>query len=130
MKTWILLGAFVIVAPIGCSMYNSYTTAVSVPSRVLNKTLETNNVIENYEYFYDAVSDYNSRLSQITSHSELLKTTIDESEKNRLNIELGAMKQSCREIANNYNVNSQKINVVAFKSKNLPEELSAKECEL
>lgn len=104
-------------------------TAATAPGRVVTKTLETNNIIQNYEWFYDVNAQFEARKGQIKAHSKLLATA-DAKEKSMLNIELGAMQQSCRDLATKYNANSQKMNTSVFKSNNLPSTLSTNECEV
>ena len=99
----------------------------SAPARVVSKTLDTNNIINNYEWYHDAHAQYTARLGQIRSHTELWKSA-DGAERNNLRIELSAMQQSCRELATAYNANSQKINRSIFKGTSLPETLEIEQC--
>lgn len=118
--------AAAILLPVGCGAYSIYTSAVTAPSRVISKTLETDNIIFNYEWFFNVNSQFQSRLAQIKEYKTFEG---DEAEKYRLRTELGAMKQSCRELANNYNANSAKLNRAIFRSHNLPLVLDAALCE-
>jgi hypothetical protein len=104
-------------------------SVATAPGRVVTKTLETNNIIHNYEWFFDVNAQFESRKGQIKAHSKLLASA-DAKEKSMLNIELGAMQQSCRDLATKYNANSQKMNTSVFKSNNLPFTLSTNECEV
>lgn len=104
-------------------------TAASAPGRVVNKTLGTDNIISSYEWFYDTNAQFDARRGQIKAHAALAKTEEDAKERSRLNIELGAMRQSCRDLATKYNANSEKANKSIFKSRGLPETLQLNECE-
>jgi hypothetical protein len=103
--------------------------AASAPGRVVSKTLDTDNIIGNYEWFYDTNAAYTSRLGQIAAHRKLVAGETVAAEKSRLNIELVGMEQTCRDLATKYNANSEKANRALFKSKNLPETLSASACD-
>jgi len=104
------------------------TTVVSAPSRVLNKTLETNNIIQTYEWFYDVSASYTSRLNQVNQYKTMLSTESDKGEKYRIRTELAAMQQTCRDLAAKYNANSEKMNKSVFKGWELPSSLSINEC--
>jgi hypothetical protein len=103
-------------------------TAATAPGRVINKTLETGNIIASYEWFHDTEAQYTTRRLQIVTHKKLIADEANPSEKSRLNIELAAMQQSCRELATKYNANSVKVNKSVFKGTSLPETLSVEAC--
>lgn len=105
------------------------SNVLSAPGRVLNKTIETNNIIFNYELFFDLNSNFDSRVSQVNQYKLLLSNETDKQEKINLRTELAGMQQSCRELANKYNTDSQKLNVGLFKDRNLPYTLNATLCE-
>lgn len=121
--------AALIVIPVGLSAIGTFNTVATAPGRVINKTLQTDNIIFNYERFFDVNANYESRVSQIKEHKSLLAETSDSAEKTNLRIELSAMKQSCRELANGYNADSRKLNRGLFKDRNLPYELDVTVCE-
>ena len=104
-------------------------SVASAPGRVVNKTLQTENILSSYEWFYDTNAQFDSRKSQVKSHAGLLAGEQDAKERSRLNIELSAMRQSCRDLATKYNANSEKANKSIFKSRGLPETLNLNECE-
>jgi hypothetical protein len=102
----------------------------TAPARVVEKTLGTDNIIASYEWFYDTNAQFEARLAQIKGHVGLLSSEKDAQERTRLNIELAAMRQSCRDMAAKYNGNSQKANKSLFKSRGLPEALALNACEV
>ena len=104
-------------------------TAATAPGRVVNKTLGTENIIASYEWFYDVNAQYEARSGQIKGHAALAKAESDPKERSRLNIELGAMRQSCRDLVAKYSANSEKANKSIFKSRGLPETLPLNACE-
>lgn len=104
--------------------------AVNSAAGVANKTLDSNNVIANYEWFYDTSAQFGARVGQIRAHMELVNDESDAKERSRLSIELSAMRQSCRDMASKYNANSEKMNRSLFKAKSLPETLSLNQCEV
>jgi hypothetical protein len=113
--------------PVGCAVVSMTNSVATAPARVVTKTLETDNIIYNYEYFFNVNSQYNSRVAQIKSWE--VETDADPAERQRLRVEVSAMRQSCRELANNYNANSGKMNRAIFRDHNLPQTLDASLCE-
>lgn len=128
-KTGALIVGGLIALPIAFSAYSTFSSAVSAPSRVINKTLQTDNIIFNYERFFDVNANFTSRVAQIKQYKEFLATETDPSEKIRLRTEMAAMQQSCRELATKYNADSQKMNRSLFKDKDLPYTLNTTDCE-
>ncbi|MEY4376119.1 MAG: hypothetical protein RJB26_669 [Pseudomonadota bacterium] len=118
---FLLFGALHVLGVIG--------TAATAPGRVVNKTLGADNIISSYEWFYDTNAQFDSRRGQIKAHAALARAEEDPKERARLNIELGAMRQSCRDMATKYNANSEKANKSIFKSRGLPETLQLNDCE-
>ena len=114
--------------PVGCMTISNVTTVATAPGRVLNKTLETQNIIDNYERFHDTNAAYIARVSQISEQKGYLATETDSAEKIRLRTELSAMRQSCRDMATSYNADSAKINRNEFKGSSLPVTLSEEDC--
>lgn len=107
-----------------------FGAVVTAPGRVVNRTFGTDNIIASYEWFYDVNAQYEARRGQIAGHEKLIAPEQDKQERSRLNIELAAMRQSCRDLATKYNANSEKANKSLFKSRNLPESLSINNCEV
>jgi hypothetical protein len=104
---------------------------VSAPGRVANRTLQTDNIIFNYEYFFDVNASFQGRVAQVNQYREFFETETDPAEKSRLRTEFAAIQQSCRELANKYNANATKINRGIFKDPRgvLPSSLDAASCE-
>lgn len=120
--------AFLIAAPIACSAYSTAVTTATAPSRVINKTLETNNIIFNYEAFFDLKQKYDVRTVQIVDKQATLARATDPFEVSRLQTELDALKYACRDLATRYNSDSVKINRGIFKSNDLPHTLDMTNC--
>lgn len=108
---------------------NVANTAINSATGVIEKTLDSNNVIANYEWFYDVNAKYESRVNQIKGHKTMLQTEEDKQERSRINMELAAMRQSCRDLVTMYDANTEKANRSLFKSKGLPETLILSTCE-
>ncbi len=123
-----LLSAFVVF--IALHVFGVIGAAATAPGRAVAKTLSTDNVIASYEWFYDTNAQFDARKSQIKAHSALAKADEDPKERSRLNIELAAMRQSCRDLATKYNANSEKVNKSIFKGGSLPEQLDSAACEV
>lgn len=128
-KTGALVVGGLIALPIAFAAYSTFSSVATAPSRVINKTLQTDNIIFNYERFFDVNANFTSRVAQIKQYKEFLATETDPSEKIRLRTEMAAMQQSCRELATKYNADSQKMNRSLFKDKDLPYTLNIAECE-
>lgn len=105
-------------------------TAANSAKGVIDKTLDSNNVIVKYEWFHDANAQRDSRINQIKAHSDILAGTTDAKEKTMLLAERAAMQQSCRDLTTSYNANSQKVNVSIFKGNSLPVTLNITDCEV
>lgn len=101
---------------------------VDTAGQVVNKTLDADNVINNYEWFYDVNAAFDARVGQIEQHEKFMTDEQDAAELRRLRIELGAMQQTCRELATKYNANSEKMNRSIFKGWQLPASLSMERC--
>ena len=128
-KTSALVVGGLLLLPIAFGAYSTFTSVATAPSRVVNKTLQTDNIIFNYERFFDVNANFTSRVAQVKQYKEFLATETDPSEKIRLRTEMAAMQQSCRELATKYNADSQKMNRSLFKDKDLPYTLNISECE-
>jgi hypothetical protein len=102
---------------------------VVLPGAVVQKTLNADNVIQNYEWFHDINNRVMARTAQIKSHRVLVASATDTSEKNRLNIELSAMQQNCRDMVAQYNSNATKTNRSIFMGKTAPADLNPGVCE-
>jgi len=105
-----------------------FTTVATAPGRIVNRTMSTVNIIQNYEWFYDANGQINARVGQIAAHAKLIAAETDKRERAQLNIELAGMQQSCRELVEKYNANSEKANHSIFKSNNLPDSFNPSIC--
>lgn len=115
--------------PAGCALYSLWASASTAPARVVSKTLETDNILANYELFHDESQQFLARVNQITEHRSFLTTETDPAERTRLRMEMAAQQQSCRELAADYNANSRKQNRNLFKDRGLPAELNPAQCE-
>lgn len=120
---------FLSAVPVGCGLYSVFTTTVSAPGRVINRTLSTDNILQNYNQFFDRNANYNVRLKQITDNKADLAAETDPDEKYRLRTELKAVRYSCRELAASYNADSQKLTAAPFKSHKLPYTLNMEACD-
>lgn len=133
MKTPTIIILGVLSLPIigfGLSIVSTATTVATAPGRVINRTLETDNIINNYEWFHDANAAYKTRVSQIQDFRSMLKETSNEQEKNRIRTDVAAIRQSCRDLATKYNANATKSNRSIFMGRETPETLSMEACDL
>jgi len=108
---------------------NSFFNVAKAPAEIINKTINADNILHNYEWFYDYNAQYNSRIGQIQSQQTLMMYgALPVAERQRMIIDIQGMKHSCRELATQYNANSKKLNRSLFKSNSLPYELSMEAC--
>lgn len=114
---------------VACSALRACNSVASAPGRVVTRTMQTDNIINNYEWFYDSYHQIRSRINQIKQHKSFLKGDNSKDEKVNLRIELAGMQQSCRDLVEKYNSNSSKVNRDIFKSKSLPHTLDIQICE-
>lgn len=130
-KTLYIAGsiALLIALPVACGIYSTFATVATAPSRVINKTLETNNILTNYELFHDESKQFEARVSQIAEQRGFFDKETDPAERSRLRMEMAAQQQSCRELVADYNANSLKLNRQLFKDRGLPPVLDASRCE-
>lgn len=135
---WYLIGAAALVAVgIGAFALRVLMAPVAIASnaltqagRVINKTIDADNVLHNYEWFFDTSTQIKARVQQIGVHSELFRTEKEPSERSRLRIEMVAMQQSCRDMAAKYNANAAKANRSIFRSNDTPESIEVSTCEV
>lgn len=128
---WVVVGTICIGAlGVVASYTGMFSSVATAPSRVIERTMKTDNIINNYEWFHDANAQYKSRLGQITDFKKQLESVKDDDrqEKNRLNVDLGATRQSCRDLATRYNANATKSNRSIFMGKEAPESLNMEAC--
>lgn len=118
------LGAAVILV----NFVSTVTSVATAPGRVISRTMETNNIINNYEWYHDAYAQYRSRVAQATEHKTMLAQS-DNQERQRLATELSAIRQSCRDLATRYNANATKTNRSIFMGREAPESLSMEKCD-
>lgn len=102
---------------------------VSQPARVVSKTLDADNIINNYEWFHDANGNYLARIAQIKQFKALNANETDQQERSRLRIEMAAIQQSCRDLSRRYNANAAKMNRGIFRERSLPDQLNTGDCE-
>ena len=126
---YVIIGAVAIVAFFALHLFGVFSSVATAPGRVINKTMETNNIISNYEWYHDTHAAYRARLAQVQQFKTIFNTETDAKEKSRLRIELAAMQQSCRDLVTKYNANSTKTNRVIFRGKEAPESLPENSCE-
>jgi hypothetical protein len=126
-----LIGVLGIVTKLVMFPINTANTVLTAANGVVSKTLNADNIIASYEWFYDVNAQYISRVGQIDAHNIVLKiaATGDTAERSRLQIERSAMQQSCRDLVTKYNANASKMNKAMFKSGELPSSLNINRCE-
>lgn len=92
------------------------------PMQLINKTMEVENIIHNYEWFHDVYQGIEAQVANIRSYKEIGGG--DQYSK----IELIGMQQVCRSLVSKYNAASSKVNVSIFKGNSLPENINITKC--
>lgn len=123
----LLIGALVVCLLFGMGFW--VLSVASQPGRVIAKTFDADNIISNYEWYRDAWGNIQSKKSQIGQFKGMLKGESDKAEANRLRIELAAIQQSCRDLANRYNANASKMNRNIFMGTTVPNSVDTGGCE-
>lgn len=95
---------------------------------VMTRTLDADNIITNYEWFYDASNNIMSRQKQISDTTAMMAVAKGDM-LDRLTIELMGQKQSCRDLVAEYNSNASKSNRSIFMANNLPNSFDLEVCE-
>lgn len=125
-----IIGAKVFLAPL--FLANTVVTAASSTTKgIVQKTLNADNALHNYEWFHDVHQSFGRRLGDIEAHAAIMaevKGEGDKEELSRLRIEHAGIRQTCRDLAAKYNSNSEKMNTSIFKGWSLPDNLNAADC--
>ena len=132
----IFLGTVIFVAAIGAlgvigSIIGAASSTASLPGRVIENTMTTDNAVGSYETFRDEYQAYNARLAQIHEFDQRIKAKVSSDENDRLQTELSGQRQSCRDTAAQYNADSSKANHNIFKlgGGSLPNTLDMDACD-
>jgi hypothetical protein len=108
---------------------------LSVPGQVIEKTLDPNNIIQNYEWFKQQYQDYNAINQKcVDADSAVAKfsrdagprsswTFEDKTEFSRLSSISDGLKYQRADIVAKYNARSQMMNREIFKGRDVPERL-------
>lgn len=123
----VFLGLFMFLAVFGAGFW--LFSLATQPARVITKTFDADNMINNYEWYYEASNQVKARTAQITAHKSIVKDNTDPSERTRLRVELSAMQQSCRDLVGRYNANATKVNRAIFMGREAPTSLDPQICE-
>lgn len=110
------------------NIFGIFSSVATAPGRVIQKTMQTENIIQSYEWFYDVNAAYTARHNQVVQYKSFMLSETDKTEIYRLRTELAAMQQTCRDLATKYNANSEKMNKSIFKGWALPDTLSHQIC--
>lgn len=126
-KGALYVGAGVIGIAVLVGVATPVLSVLTAPGRVLTKTMGTDNIIDNYEMFFNLNAGYQRRIGDIAGHTAAVAAATGD-EKNRLNVELLGMKNTCRDLVTRYNAESAKQNRALFKDADLPSELDINSC--
>lgn len=123
----VILGGVVLCVLVGAAAW--MINVASQPAAIAAKTLDADNVVTSYEWFHDAHGNYLARVAQVRQFKAMLMDEKDGAEKSRLRIEVAAIQQACRDLAQHYNANAGKSNRSVFMGRDMPLSLDAASCE-
>lgn len=130
---WGLAAVCVVVAvAVGGSYMGMLGGVATAPSRVISRTMDTDNIIRNYEWFHDANNGIKARVGQILDMDAQVAEAAKDGDKRemaRLRVDLGATRQSCRDLVAQYNANATKTNRAIFMGREAPESQDPGVCE-
>jgi hypothetical protein len=138
LKIFLILVAFFILLIVGkIVLYPFFVAdkAVDTAYDVTKKTLDADNVLENYHWFKQQVQDFNGIEKQIQDMEQQVEsfkqeagsrkdwTFVDKDQYQQMTTNLIGLKQQRENIRKDYNARSQMYDRALFKTKDLPYEL-------
>lgn len=99
------------------------------PFALLGKVTDNDRILNTYEWFHTANTEFVSRVAQIKTQKQNLETETESKERNYLRTELSGQQQICRDLVAKYNAKSANITLGIYKGTSLPQSLNMKECE-
>lgn len=131
----LLLSILIIIAKVVLFPAHVMSTGINTAYEITNKTLDADNVLQNYEWFKQQYEDYIAIDKKINNAEQATKlfeesagdrkdwTFEDKTEHARLNTITTGLKQQKEDIISEYNARSKMQNRALFKSKDLPFQL-------
>ena len=124
-----LAGAGALVAVgIALPVINIVTQPFRTASGIVSRTMNADNVLATYERFHDRWTGFEARVRQVDQTARDLAAEKNDAERIRLRVELGAQRQTCREIAAAYNADAIKTNRSIFQGREAPATLDMERC--
>lgn len=126
-----LLGVFILLT-IGGLVLQAIGTAgqvASTPARVIERTVQTDNVIDSYNAFYTLKARYDARTQDIRNYTEVMAQETDPDQLRIQRLNIVAMKTACRDLVTRYNASSERLTSSWFRDQRLPQTLDMEGCE-
>jgi hypothetical protein len=133
---WLAWGVTVLVVlSIGLGIIGFFGHVASTPARVISKTLDTDNVISNYEWFKRQYQDVQAQDRKLEAAANALQSFTDEAgprkdwqfedrqEFSRLNSVLLGLRSQRASMVAEYNARTQMANRDLFRTSDLPAEI-------
>lgn len=123
-----LVGILIVLSVVGFVV----NTVITQPAKVIEKTMDADNVIQNYEWFKQTADDYTATLTKIDNAEAALKnfeesarprdkwTFEDKNEWARLNTNITGLKSFANDLVAQYNARSKMLNRKLFKGTDVP----------
>lgn len=128
LAAWILGGLLVL--NLVLSLFGIGFTVLGTVSGVAKRTLDADNVLRSYEWFFNTHAQYEVRRAQLKEFIAYMDDEPDPSAKRVLRVELSAIRLVCNDLAARYNAESKKLNRKIFKDgQQLPDQLNQGACQ-
>lgn len=139
MKSWVIALLITAVAVpsfiIGTNMIATVTSVATAPGRVIQQTLKTDNIIQNYEWFYQQNADIEAQRQKIDIYQTSLDTIMagigsrtplffESQDISRTRVALNGAKSKLTQMIAAYNAASKMQTRNVFKDWNLPAEIT------
>lgn len=106
-----------------------FLVACAPAAGVVDRTLDPDNMINNYEFFQNAYQNVEAKTHQIRAYHEEYSASTSDNQREMIRMEVAAVQQSCRDLVADYNANASKSNRNIFMSSNLPTNIAYEVCE-
>lgn len=118
----VLIALSIIIFSEGCFVAHDAATAVRTISRT---TLDGNNILSNYEWYYNTYNDIKSKVSLNKMYTTKLSSdTLSQDIKDKMIVEQTGINAYIFDLCQQYNSRSSQVNRNLFKANELPASLS------
>lgn len=128
-----------LVAIVSLNFSGTLGSIISAPGRVIQQTLETNNIVGNYEWFHQQVRDIDTARGRVRTNTASIREfetmagpretwkLDDRQEWARLNSVVTGSRNYYLQLIQDYNARAAMLNRSVFRDRSLPEMISPEE---